>query len=114
MGQAFDPVKEDMITLTMFIILNHCVFVFFFGTFFSISVLKQDPRYTPKGPLRAVTQLRLSTPKTLTQLLKFCTSVTKCKLLLFILFTLSSPCPTLLLQRTSPGSPVLPVRLAEP
>lgn len=84
----------------MFIISGTCKvmkitlrFLFFFGTSncSSISVLKRDPRYIPMGPLRAVTQLRLSAPKMLTQPLKFCTSVTKCRLLLFILFSLSSP-----------------------
>lgn len=82
----------------MFIISETCKvmkitlrFLFFFGTSNCISVLKRDPRCTPMGPLRAVTQLRLSAPKMLIQPLKFCTSVAKCRLLLFSLFTLSSP-----------------------
>lgn len=68
-------------------------------------MLKRDPRYTPMGTSKSSDSTALECFQMLTQPLKFCTSVTKCSLLLFILFPLSS----LLTPSSSSEPPLAPL-----
>lgn len=116
--QPIDPVNEDTFILTKFISPEPASLRRPRSLIFLVLVIclgaKTGPTLYTNGTAKSSDSATLECFQMLTQPLKFCTSVTKCSLLPFIRFppfipTLTPPPP-----QASPGSSVLPARLAEP